>query len=77
MSSYLSWELAIMDRLNQIHRASRVKLPKSVVVSGEANASEQKSRASNLVFSREVGIFYFLICGVIIIVAASALACRV
>ena len=66
-----------MDRLNSVHRASRVQLPQSIIDCDQA-AKDAAGNPWRLPFvSRYVGVFGFLACGAIIIATASFLALNV
>ncbi len=73
----LSWGLPIMDRLNEVHRASRVTLPTSVVLQESDGAFGLPSARLRLLVSRYLGMVGFVTAGIVVIATASMLALSV
>ncbi len=63
-----------MDRLNKVHRASRVQLPKSIIDFGTADVSTGKPQWSLPIMPKYAGIICFMVVGGIVIATASLLA---
>ena len=70
----LSWGVPVMDRLNKVHRVSRVMLPQSIVdheVTGSATLSLRRFWP---MLPRYIGLFGFVTGGTAVIVTASLIA---
>ncbi len=73
----LSWGLPVVDRLDKIHLASRVSLPKSVVDYGKVAATKPSKRRLPPVLAQYMAIAAFMTCGGFIIAVASFLALNI
>lgn len=60
-----------MDRLDRVHRASRVELSNFVIGPGQTDVNNAQTRRSTFIVPRYIGIFGFVACGALVIALAS------